>query len=162
MDRCLFVIGEYGPVLILSLLFVGALVFKNNIYWIVFLAVLLEWTIIGTLWKCLFLPWESVRPKYTGAQCSLQTTGMPSAHTSCVVLAIILTLLMGSKHHWMYVVLGASVCLLPCVIWQRIAFGYHDRLQIAVGFVTALVSAFAWGIVASTYTSNPQGNTIKC
>lgn len=174
----LYYIGQYGPAVVLAALLVATYVLRawrcvSQLTWIlvvVFLCivavVVLEWTCLGNSWKRYFLSVGagSLRPRYDAATTplTLKTSGNPSAHTSAVVVAVVLGcafLLMqtiagggggrvcvgGHKAVAvlvMFAVFGVCMCL--CVAWQRVAYDWHTRAQVVNGAKIGLASAACW------------------
>lgn len=137
MIQLFFCIGEYGPLLFVIFLLLCSCG-SPSVYYITF-AVLLEWSLIGLLWKYVFLSYGSVRPKYKGEFCTMHTTGFPSAHSGAMVVAVCLVLLIPVKHRQVFIYI--LLILAPIVIYQRVYFDYHSKTQILAGIMLGLLSS---------------------
>jgi membrane-associated phospholipid phosphatase len=158
----LYEIGEFGPLLFCSIALVIGAFRRKYFLWLIALVVILEWSIIGSVWKFVMLPWGTTRPKYGAVPLTLKTTGMPSAHTACMVAAIILSVY--STVMWKTWGLLIAACLLAViVVYQRISYGYHSQTQVLIGACVGGMDALLWGLFFIViYTSNPHGKITKC
>lgn len=115
---------------------------KSNLKYLLFLIIMAEWTIIGDLWKYLFLPFAgSVRPKFQGQPLSLETTGMPSAHTSAVVVALIGAIV---ALHVPALAVLALLMIAGITMWQRVTYKYHSVIQVGMGVAVGVLDASLW------------------
>ena len=129
-----YAIGQQGP----AVAVVGALHLGQH--WLA-IAVLLEASVLGLVWKLAMLPWcGSVRPHHHTGPLTVRTSGMPSAHTACMVLFVCVLVSTGASE-W---VLLAAAALGMLTISQRIVFGYHSVLQVLVGVCVGLLDAWLW------------------
>jgi len=157
-----YCLGEYGPLVFIIVAFIIGIAEKRYFYLLITLAVALEWSVIGILWKFMLLPWGTVRPKYNGQLTSLKTTGLPSSHTASMIIATLFGFCVLGR--WKDPsLITTAVVLLPLVLYQRIAYHYHSYYQVAVGVGVGILDFVFWlGVFFLIYTSKPQGKIIKC
>ena len=140
-----FFIGEYGPLFVL----IFCVLHYQPLWCLVAGVILLEWTICAYFWKWMLLPVGDVRPKYDMMPHTLKTTGMPSAHTSTMVVASVLclyVLFFGTHKSGNYTVLVPVLLfvLSIIVVKQRLYFGYHSQKQVCAGLAVGILDALFW------------------
>jgi membrane-associated phospholipid phosphatase len=141
-------IGEYGPLIFISAILLFSL---KPIYVGFVIILLLEWTLLGVMWKWILLPWGKNRPKYQSQIVSMKTTGTPSAHTSTITMAIIFSFIFATKtKNWTLFVI--AILIAPVIIFQRVNWKHHSIEQVLLGIVTGFIDSITWIFLITFFT----------